>query len=70
MGSTLRATQSGRPQGVSSRLSGTVRPGDVIGRLGGDEFTILAEDITPEDALVMAERIQRRWVILPKSAGV
>ncbi|MCB1257490.1 MAG: EAL domain-containing protein, partial [Microthrixaceae bacterium] len=47
-------------QGVSSRLSGTVRPGDVIGRLGGDEFTILAEDITPEDALVMAERIQER----------
>lgn len=47
-------------QGVSERLSATVRPGDVIGRLGGDEFTILAEDISPEDALVMAERIQER----------
>lgn len=45
-------------RGVSDRLSNAVRPGDVIGRLGGDEFTILAENITGADAQMMAIRIQ------------
>lgn len=43
---------------VATRLCDAIRPGDVIGRLGGDEFTILAEDITSDDAVMMAERIQ------------
>lgn len=45
---------------VAERLTGAIRPGDVIGRLGGDEFTILAEDISREDAVMMAERILER----------
>lgn len=47
-------------QGVSHRLSNAVRPGDVIGRLGGDEFTILAEDIDDLDAETLAARIQKQ----------
>lgn len=43
---------------VADRLCDAIRPGDVIGRLGGDEFTILAEDISSDDAVMMAERIQ------------
>ncbi len=45
---------------VADRLCDAIRPGDVIGRLGGDEFTILAEDITSDDAVMMAERIQNQ----------
>lgn len=45
-------------QGVAARLSRAIRPGDVIGRLGGDEFTILAENIEELDANKMAARIQ------------
>jgi len=40
-----------------------------VARLGGDEFTILLNDITrPEDAGIVAERIQR-WVTEPVALG-
>nr|WP_239088297.1 GGDEF domain-containing protein [Planosporangium mesophilum] len=44
-------------QVVASRLTGCVRDGDVVGRLGGDEFLILCRD-EPEQAVArLRERI-------------
>jgi diguanylate cyclase (GGDEF)-like protein len=44
---------------VSNRLRACMRSDGTIARMGGDEFTILVEDITdPSDAIRVAERIQ------------
>ncbi|MFQ5947961.1 MAG: diguanylate cyclase domain-containing protein, partial [Acidimicrobiia bacterium] len=43
---------------IAKRLSGALRPMDTIARFGGDEFTILCEDLaTPETAIKVAERL-------------
>jgi diguanylate cyclase (GGDEF)-like protein/PAS domain S-box-containing protein len=43
---------------VVERLRGSLRPGDTLARFGGDEFTVLIEDVkSPEDVLRVAERI-------------
>lgn len=43
---------------LAERLSGVVRPFDVIARFGGDEFVIVCEDLGhPAEATVIAERI-------------
>jgi diguanylate cyclase (GGDEF)-like protein len=43
---------------VSARLQSCLRPGDTAARFGGDEFTILLEDIQEmDDAIRVAERI-------------
>ncbi len=45
---------------VARRLQQALRPGDVLGRLGGDEFTVLAEHITHEHAMALAERLREQ----------
>jgi diguanylate cyclase (GGDEF)-like protein/PAS domain S-box-containing protein len=43
---------------VAERLRGSLRPEDTLARIGGDEFTVLIEDVeSPEDLVRVAERI-------------
>ncbi|MBS0462113.1 MAG: EAL domain-containing protein [Proteobacteria bacterium] len=43
---------------VAARLQATTNPTDTVSRLGGDEFTVVVEDIaTPEDAYAAARTI-------------
>ncbi|GAA2359070.1 bifunctional diguanylate cyclase/phosphodiesterase [Dactylosporangium salmoneum] len=42
---------------VAERLVGAVRPGDVVARLGGDEFVVLCDDIEPDAAERVAQRM-------------
>jgi diguanylate cyclase (GGDEF)-like protein/PAS domain S-box-containing protein len=44
---------------ASNRLKACIRPDGTLSRMGGDEFTVLVEDIQePSDAVRVAERIQ------------
>jgi diguanylate cyclase (GGDEF)-like protein/PAS domain S-box-containing protein len=44
---------------VARRLRGAMRPEDTVSRFGGDEFTILAENIDEHAATLVAQRITR-----------
>jgi diguanylate cyclase (GGDEF)-like protein/PAS domain S-box-containing protein len=43
---------------VGGRLSEQVRPGDAVGRLGGDQFVVLARDCDSAEAAALAFRLQ------------
>jgi diguanylate cyclase (GGDEF)-like protein len=42
---------------VAHRLRESLRPADIPTRLGGDEFGLILEEVTPDDALRVARRI-------------
>lgn len=47
---------------VSARLAGCIRDVDTLGRVGGDEFVIVLEEIVqPQDARVVAENILKAF---------
>jgi diguanylate cyclase (GGDEF)-like protein len=46
----------------------TLRVGDLFGRLGGEEFAALLPEVSPQDALAVAERI--RAAVAARCAGV
>jgi len=46
---------------VAQALTECIRPSDLVGRIGGDEFVVLVEDVLDEhDVIAVAERILRR----------
>lgn len=45
-------------RGVASVAQRALRSGDVVGRLGGEEFLLLFPGAGPEDALAVAERVR------------
>ena len=47
-------------QAVADAFRRTLRIADVAGRLGGEEFAVLAPDTGPDDALALAERLRTR----------
>ncbi|WP_299951647.1 bifunctional diguanylate cyclase/phosphodiesterase [uncultured Modestobacter sp.] len=42
---------------IADRLRSTVRPGDLVARFGGDEFVVVCQHVTEDDAVALAERI-------------
>ena len=55
---------------VANRLRAALRPPDTVGRLGGDEFIVICEDIGGEaDAVKVAERLTTALAIPVRVAG-
>jgi diguanylate cyclase (GGDEF)-like protein len=54
---------------VSASVQRVLRPGDLLSRIGGEEFVVVARDTTLRNAQILAERIRRRVETLPFEVG-
>ncbi|MFA5412965.1 MAG: GGDEF domain-containing protein [Patescibacteria group bacterium] len=54
---------------IIRRFRTALRPYDVIGRMGGDEFVIILRGATPENAALVAERLRKAVAAVPFSFG-
>jgi diguanylate cyclase (GGDEF)-like protein/PAS domain S-box-containing protein len=55
---------------VGVRLTDQVRPGDAVGRLGADQFLVLARDCDSSEAAALAFRLQTTFSLPFASAGI
>jgi diguanylate cyclase (GGDEF)-like protein len=55
---------------VGHRLSGQIRPGDAVGRLGGDQFVVLARNCDSAEAAALAFRLQTTFGSAFVAAGI
>lgn len=53
---------------VATSMRRVLRPEDVLGRYGGEEFVIVARGVSSRNAAILAERIRRRIQRLPMPA--
>lgn len=54
---------------VATRLSLALRPGDLIARIGGEEFLVALPDVSQPEALALAERLRRCVADRPFDVG-
>jgi diguanylate cyclase (GGDEF)-like protein len=55
---------------VGARLAEQVRPGDVVGRLGGDQFVVLARGCDSSEAAALAFRLQTTFALPFVASGI
>jgi diguanylate cyclase (GGDEF)-like protein len=55
---------------VGARLSDQVRPGDAVGRLGADQFLVLARDCDSSEAAALAFRLQTTFSLPFATSGI
>ena len=55
---------------VAARLAEQVRPGDVVGRLGGDQFVVLARGCDSSEAAALAFRLQTTFALPFVASGI
>jgi diguanylate cyclase (GGDEF)-like protein/PAS domain S-box-containing protein len=55
---------------VAARLAEQVRPGDVVGRLGGDQFVVLARGCDSSEAAALAFRLQTTFALPFVALGI
>jgi diguanylate cyclase (GGDEF)-like protein len=54
---------------VAGRMAGSCRAGDLLGRVGGEEFLAVFADVTAEEAAVIAERLREAVARVPVAIG-
>jgi diguanylate cyclase (GGDEF)-like protein len=55
---------------VGARLAEQVRPGDAVGRLGGDQFVVVARDCESAEAAALGFRLQQTFSLPFAVAGI
>jgi diguanylate cyclase (GGDEF)-like protein/PAS domain S-box-containing protein len=55
---------------VGERLAEQVRPGDAVGRLGADQFVVLARDCDQAEAAALAFRLQTTFTLPFTASGI
>lgn len=54
---------------ISRRVASLLRPSDIFGRMGGEEFAVLCPETDREQALALAERLRKNVSHLPVAIG-